>query len=120
MIHGDGYIDIWQPDLIKKMIKKFSHRIVDLKNFDTPMAPNERVVRPTDDTQIVAEDLKAEYRSGVGMLLYLVKHSRPTLANSTRELAQVMDRPTLNHMKMMDCAIKYVHDTRYHVFRLIP
>ena len=34
MIHGDGYINIWQPDLIKKMIKKFSHRIVDLKNFD--------------------------------------------------------------------------------------
>ena len=34
------------------------------------------------------------YRSGVGMLLYLVKYSRPDIANPVRELSKVLDTPT--------------------------
>ena len=35
------------------------------------------------------------YRSGVGMLLYLVKHSRPDIANGVRELSKALVGPSL-------------------------
>ena len=34
------------------------------------------------------------YRSGVGTLLYLTKHSRPDISNPVRELSKTMDAPT--------------------------
>jgi len=52
------------------------------------------------------------YRSGVGMLLYLTKHSRPDISNAVRELSKVMDGATEAHMKMMLRCIKYILDTR--------
>ena len=33
------------------------------------------------------------YRSGVGTLLYLTKHSRPDISNPVRELSKTMDAP---------------------------
>ena len=44
------------------------------------------------------EDQKI-FRSGVGMLLFLVKHSRPDIANGVRELSKLMDGTTLAGMK---------------------
>ena len=46
------------------------------------------------------------------MLLYLVKHSRPDLSNSVRELAKVMDGAAKAHWKDMLRVIKYVLDTK--------
>ena len=52
-----------------------------------------------------------KYRSGVGMLLYLIKHSRPDIANSVWELSKVMDKPTIAGYQEMKWVIKYVLDT---------
>jgi hypothetical protein len=53
--------------------------------FKTPLAPRTVIMRPDpDDPTIIA-------RSGVGMLLYMIKHSRPDLANAVRELSKVLD-----------------------------
>ena len=46
------------------------------------------------------------------MLLYLVKHSRPDIANPVRELSKVLDCTTPAAMKEMYRVIKYVLDTR--------
>ena len=46
------------------------------------------------------------------MLLYLVKHSRPDIANATRELSKVMDKPTPAAMKELKRVMKYVIDTK--------
>jgi hypothetical protein len=48
---------------------------------------------------------------GVGMLLYLVKHSRPDISNSIRELSKVADGATEAHYKALLRTIKYVIDT---------
>jgi len=48
--------------------------------------------------------------SGVGMLLFLVKHSRPDIANATRELSKVMSKPTPFAMKGLKRVIKYILD----------
>ena len=41
------------------------------------------------------------YRSGVGILLYLTKHSRPDISNPVRELSKTMDAPAPAHLKEM-------------------
>ena len=46
------------------------------------------------------------------MLLYLVKHSQPDIANCIRELSKVLDGATQGSYKEMLRVIKYVLDTK--------
>ena len=48
------------------------------------------------------------YRSGVGTLLYLTKHSRPDISNPVRELSKTMDAPAPAHLKEMYKLIRFV------------
>ena len=48
------------------------------------------------------------YRSGVGTLLYLTKHSRPDISNPVRELSKNMDAPAQAHLKEMYKHIRFV------------
>ena len=54
------------------------------------------------------------------MLLYLVKHSRPDIANPVRELSKVLDGTTPAAMKEMYQVIKYVLDTQGKGLRIEP
>ena len=62
------------------------------------------------------------YHSGVGMLLYLVKYSRPDIADLVRELLKVLDAPTPTsfNFKEMPRVIKYVLDTKEYGLRVHP
>ena len=52
------------------------------------------------------------YRSGIRMLLYLVKYSRPEISNAVREAAKANIGPTKAHMKSLYRLIKFVVDTK--------
>ena len=54
------------------------------------------------------------------MLLYLVKHSRPDIANAVRELSKVMDDPTIYAMKELNRIIKFVLDTSDYGLKIDP
>ena len=60
------------------------------------------------------------YHSGVGMLLYLVKHSRPDISNVVRELTKCMDKANKAALKELFRAIKFVIDTEMYGLRLQP
>ena len=60
------------------------------------------------------------YRYGVRMLLYLVKHSKPDIANPVRELSKVLDRPNLAAMIEMKRITKFVLDTANHGLKIEP
>jgi len=68
----------------------------------------------------VTDEEQKLYRSGVGMLLYLVKHSQPDLSNGTRELSKVMDKATEGHMKELCRVIKHALDTQNIGLKLKP
>jgi len=51
------------------------------------------------------------------MLLFLVKYSRPDIANAVRELSKANDGATENHMRMLLRVIKYVLMTKNKVLR---
>ena len=61
-----------------------------------------------------------DFRSGTGTLLYLVKHSRPDIANCVRELSKVMHVAGHAHYKMLLRAIKYVILTKKLGLKLKP
>lgn len=103
---------LWQPYLIKNMEKKFGELVKGLKTYKTPAAPGMTTTRPTEEMPKLSESQQTMFRSGIGMLMYLIKHSRPDLSNATRELAKVMDGATLKHWKDLLRVIKFTIDTK--------
>ena len=63
---------------------------------------------------------QTEFRSGVGMLLYLLKFSRPDLSNPIREVAKVMDGATQGHLKTLYRLIKFTLETRNKALKMEP
>jgi hypothetical protein len=110
---------IIQPHQIKSLIDKFGEEIKDLCNYGTPGTLRFKIVIP-DDADKVDAAMQSKYRSGVGMLLYLIKYSRPDLENVERELLKCMDGASLAAYKEMQRVIKFVLDTKLHCLKLQP
>jgi hypothetical protein len=111
---------IGQPHLMKKIKDTFWNQVAKLQKYKTPGTPHVGIMRPKEDDPCISKDEHSMYRSGVGMLLYLVKHSRPDIANATRELSKVMDKPTPAAIKEMHRVIKYVIDTEGYGLKMHP
>ena len=109
-----------QPHLISNLESKFGPRVMDLRTYKTAGTPGFRTIRPSDDTEKISNSDQSLYCSGVGMLLYLVKHSRPDIANATRELSKVLDGATPSSFKEMHRVIKYVLDTKTKGLKIEP
>ncbi|KAG7348142.1 hypothetical protein IV203_016847 [Nitzschia inconspicua] len=101
-----------QADIVKKIEKEFVDAVSYLKNVKVPMASGITVIRPTEDDPLLSPEDQKDYRSAVGMLLYLVKHSRPDLSNGVRELSKVMRGATNDHVKLLHQVIKFVLETK--------
>lgn len=103
---------IGQPHLIKNLSNKFHKKVKSSQTYRTPGTPGVGIVRPKEDTLKIDAERQSDYRSGVGMLLFLVKHTRPDLANPVRELSKCMDGATEAAMKELLRVIKYTLDTK--------
>ena len=101
-----------QPHLIANLEEKFGEQVKGLRQYMTPGTPGNNMVREEDSQLCLSKDKSSMYRSGVGMLLYLVKHSRPDIANAVRQLSKVLDGSTEASYKEMLRVIKYVLDTK--------
>ena len=65
-----------------------------------------------DDNPSMKDSEQTKYRSGVGMLLFLVKYSRPDIANAVRELSKGNKNPNPAQYKKLLKTIKFVIDTK--------
>lgn len=101
-----------QPHLIANLEEKFGKQVEGLRKFMTPGTPSLNMIREEDTQLCLSKEMSSLYRSGVGMLLYLVKHSRPDIANAVRQLSKVLDGSTEASYKEMLRVIKYVLDTK--------
>jgi hypothetical protein len=113
---------IWihQPKLIKHLKESFSGLIKNTRSYKSPAAPKTLIMRPKEGFPLISPADQLKYRSAVGMLLYLVKHSRPDISNSVRELSKVADGATEAHWKAMARLVKYVVDTEEIGLRIKP
>ena len=109
-----------QPHLIKNLDKKFGEMVKSGQTYRTPGTPGLGIIRPKEGDLTISEEDQTLYRSGVGMLLYLVKHSRPDIANSVRELSKSMSGATEAAFKELKRVIKFVLDTRTYGLKLQP
>ena len=109
-----------QPHLIKKLEKKFGDLVKHLMEYKTPGTPQTGIVRPKEEDLLIGEHQQEMYRSGVGMLLYLVKHSRPDIANAVRELSKCMTGANAAAYEELLRVIKFVLDTRDYGLKLAP
>ncbi|KAL7577258.1 hypothetical protein ACA910_003579 [Epithemia clementina (nom. ined.)] len=101
-----------QPHITDGLEKKFGEKVKDTFFGKTPGTPGSVVVRPKDKEDCISEEEQQEFRSGVGTLLYLTKHSRPDICNATRELSKVMDGAAKAHQKELYRVIKHVLMTK--------
>ena len=111
---------IHQPKLLKHLKQEFSQYIHTTKVYVTPAGPKTMCMRPQEGDMLISPEEQTKFRSGVGMLLYLVKHSRPDISNAVRELSKVADGATPGHWKAMIRLIKYVMDTEHYGLKLKP
>ena len=77
-------------------------------------------MRVTEDQDKLGTNEHATYRSGVGTLLYLTRHSGPDLCNDVRELLKTLDKPAPIHLKEMYRIIRYVLATKRRGLRFLP
>ena len=109
-----------QPHMVKKILTAFEELVEDVRIPTTAGPPGTTIDRPTAEMEIVTPELQKLYRSGVGMLLYLIKHSRPDISNAVRELTKCMDRASPDAYKQMLRCIKYVQHTSTLGLRMEP
>ena len=83
-----------------------------MKVYKTPGSAHKIQVREKDESKCISKGEQKLFRSGVGMLLYLVKHSQPDIANPVRELSKVLDGATQEAFKELHRVIRYVLDTK--------
>jgi hypothetical protein len=66
---------ILQPHMINNLEAKFGDEVKSKRVYITPGTPRFKIVWPDNDDDIIELNLQSRYRSGVGMLLYLIKYS---------------------------------------------
>eukprot|EP01082_Thalassiosira_pseudonana_P004207 g3736.t1 g3736 contig13:32484-34808(-) len=109
-----------QPHLIASIVNKFGSQIRGLRQYKTPGTPGLSLVRDVERVNPLSTEKHSMYRSGVGLLGYLVKHSRPDLANMQRELSKSLDCPTEASYKELLRGLKYVVDTKEFGLKIEP
>ena len=81
-------------EIIKSLEQKFGERAMKERLSLTPGTPGFTARRIENSEDKVNPQDHEIYRSGVGTLLYLTKHSRPDICNPVRELSKTMDAQT--------------------------
>jgi hypothetical protein len=117
--HDKSKAILHQSHIIKSLKSEFNNEIKNLQTYKTPGTPGQGMIRSQEGVSVSDTDHR-RYRMGVGKLLYLVKHTRPDIANAVRELSKVLDCVNPAAMKELRRVIKYVIDTENYGLKIAP
>jgi hypothetical protein len=87
----------WQSFIVpswsyQKLLEKFEEKIEKLKKYGTPTTASSHFMPCIKDQDGLSDEEQQEFRSGVGSLLYLLKHSRPDLSNFVWWIGPIRDQ----------------------------
>ena len=68
-------LNISQPDIINKIYHRFNRDVKSLMIFNNPATLHKGIASNQETVTKIPYDIHKRYRSGIGYLLYLVKHS---------------------------------------------
>ena len=83
-----------------------------MRKYESPVSTGYAVVRPVEGEPILSEEMQTRYRSGIGILMFLIKYSRPDISNAVKELSKVNDGATIGQYTVLLIVMKYVKDTK--------
>jgi hypothetical protein len=105
---------------LKKIVNTYEDLVKGCQSYKTPGIPNQGIVPPGKEDPKISDEEQGIYRSVVGSLLHLVKHSRPDIANTVRELAKCMDGASPAAYKEMKRLLKFLIDTKTYGLKIYP
>ncbi len=95
-----------QPHHLANLERTFGKDVHSTRETKTPGTPSFGIVCPIIEEEKISSEKQKLYLSGVGMLLYLVNHSNPDIANAVGDLSKVLDGSlegnTLSHQVYLD------------------
>ena len=109
---------IHQPNSLKKLETKFKSLTEGLHIIRQPCALGLNLMMPKENEELIDDKKQHDYRSGVRMLLYLAKQTRPDIANAVHEHSNMMDVATELYYKSLLWLIKYVLDTKEYTLKM--
>ena len=115
---GKRSLILYQIDLISKIEKNLGEAVEEMQRYGIPTGNGEHIERPDENELTINKDEQKRHRSGVGMLLDLVKFFMPDISNLVRELSKVINGATPAYVKSMLRTIKFVMDTKQRVLNL--
>ena len=120
-MQSDDGKKVWlgQQTINMSLEKQYGERVAKTKMTITPGTPG-FIGGKVDDISEVDENTQSTYRSGVGTLLCLTKHSRPDITNPVRELSKSMDGASMAHVTEMYREINSVLETKRLGLRMVP
>ena len=101
-----------QTNIVNKLFNILKKDIQDMREYKTPGIPVIGIDRPKIDDPCMSSEKQSKFRSAIGTMLYLTKHSRPDINNSVRELSKVLDSGTDAHYKQMLRVGKFIQTTK--------
>ena len=110
-ITSDGKTVLSQLDILKRLRHRFYDKVKHVSEHSTPSTPGFKAYRVKNDWEKLNTCDQKLFRAGIGILLHLVKYTRPEIANSVRELSHVMDCANDAHFKELLTVIKFVLDS---------
>ena len=106
--------------MIKKLENQFGEYVKNTTLCKTPGTPNQGATRPEEGDNLIGKEEQSIYRSRVGMLLHLVKYSRPDIANVVRELSKCMDKANPAALKEFNRVVKFGLSTKQYGLKVYP
>ena len=121
IVQNDDGKKAWlgQPTRPKSLEKQFGEKVAKKKMTITPGTPGS-IGGKVDDISKVDENTQSMYRSGVGTLLYLTKHSKPVITNPVRELSKSMDGASMAQVTEMYRVINFVLEMKTLGLMMVP
>ena len=107
--------------MIKKLEAKMKPYLekYNIKCSSIPMAKGTGIRKLGENEEFLDGELQSMYRSCVGSLLYITKHSRPDLCNSVRELSKVNRKACLDHFVILLTVCAFLFENKNLGVRLV-
>ena len=113
-------LKIYQSYIITNANQGFNKYVKSFVTFNTPATPHRGIVLNQETETKIPYNLQKRYRSGVGSLLYIVKHSLPELYNAVWELSKSMEKSNMRHYKSLLHSTNYAIDAKYNCYHIKP